>query len=387
MRAVHRYLTALSLALALISSAFLLALEWIGERTGATVLPRQMAAEQAADVNLVALPAEIRHWAALKVPRIAFEQPDIVLIGSSRGNEVRSAMFRPYKFYNASLTCWSLEQMRAMLDQVTKVAKPRVIILSLDYFMFTDVYAASVTKERTMLFDDDLKIEYQSAINLLRSIYKYPYMWRDQFPEYLKGSPPARPDGVRMIGLDAIRADAGFRWDGSFRYEAGLLASAPQRTRDNKGLIEAMPGGPKMEPHQLTALERIAALGRDRQVSLVAVQWPILKASTDYLDNEPSYRPYAGVWKEFESPETARKLRDLGIAFFDLSRLPMTADNRNFIDAAHADEAGMLDALIHLNEEPDFHAMVPEIDINALREQRAAALEQGRFIDVYGNNF
>jgi hypothetical protein len=43
-----------------------------------------------------------------------------------------------------------------------------------------------------------------------------------------------------------------------------------------------------------------------------------------------------------------RRLRDLGIVFFDLTRTEMTADGRYFTDAAHPTETGMSVAISDL---------------------------------------
>ena len=180
-RQAAAYLIVLALAFAIQGCAFLGVIEWLGQASGATRLPRGLAAAQAVNPDLVVLPPDIRHWAALKLPRIAKEQPEIVLIGTSRANQARSAMFRPYAFYNASLTAWTIDQIRTMLDHVTRLAKPRVVIIGLDYFMFIDAYTRAFPQQRDMYYDNDIRIKYQLEVNLIRSLYKYPDLPRRLF--------------------------------------------------------------------------------------------------------------------------------------------------------------------------------------------------------------
>jgi hypothetical protein len=385
-RQAAAYLIVLTLAFAVLGCGFLGVIEWLGQISGATQLPRSLAAAQADNPDLVVLPPDIRHWAALKLPRIAKEQPEIVLIGTSRGNQVRSAMFRPYTFYNASLTAWTIDQIRTMLDHVTQVAKPRVAIIGLDYFMFIDAYTRAFPQQRDMYYDNDFRIKFQLEVNLIRSLYKYPDLPSRLF-EFVRGRPARGPDGMMLLGLDAIRDPAGFRGDGSFVNQRGNEIYAPQRTGDRATMMDNFypPGGTGVDARQVIALERLAALGRERGVTLVAIQLPMLKAVTDYLDNDPSYHAQAGTWREFESAEMMAIFNRLGIAFFDLSRIPETADSRNFIDPAHMTESGTLAGIVHLLDEPRFRGIFPALDKDRLRRDLDQAMERGEFLHIYPN--
>jgi hypothetical protein len=364
-----RYLLILSFGFLFCSAAFIIALETTGQITGATWLPRNLAAAQAANRSLVVLPAEIHHWAALKLQRIADDQPDIVLLGSSRGNEVRAVMFRPYTFYNASVTAWSFGQTIDMLDHVTKISQPRVTVLALDYFMFTNAFARDVEPERTMYFDDDLRIKYQSEIDLVRALYKDPYLLQTIVDNQMQIDP--------VLGIGAWRHGGGFRHDGSFQYPNQILDRAPERVKEGKGLIEGVPGGPHIDEEQLLGLKRLAALARNRGTKLIAIQFPIVKVLTDYLDHDPSYKEAAGVWREFESEEMIRTLQELDIPFFDMSRLPLAANAQNFVDGIHVTETGARRMFFHLCHDDRFRTLFPALDWRRLRTDLSDGVDCG----------
>ncbi len=309
----RRYLATMATLLVLLSIPPAVTLVWFGVLTGAILLPEEMGVAQNDDTSVVAMPFDLRYWAALKIPRIAKEQPEIVSIGSSRSMEIRNAMFAPYKFYNASLTAWTLDQEITMIDQITRVSRPRIIIVSLDYFMFTNRYADAMARERTMIFGNDWRYRLRSCANLAREFWRRPAFIGELREDWRLGNVPVKSGAVTLLGIDAIRGKTGFRFDGSTLLPSGTYAQAPNQTAANEGLIRAVNGGPSIDHRQYQALERLAEVARKHGVTLVAIQLPILKASVDVLDNDMSYHYYSGVWREFESSEFRKKLDDLGI--------------------------------------------------------------------------
>jgi len=384
---ISRYLAIVFGALLLLSAAAVGALEYVGIASDSIALPRRMAQQQSVDRLTLVLPGDLRYWAAFKLAHIAEASPEVVLVGSSRAGQVRSAMFKPYEFYNASFTAWSVGQLTEMVDQITRVSRPRIIIVALDYFMFTDVYATSVKDQRSMHFNNDLRYQYESVFSFIKALTDRPSTFQDFIYPRLLGHDTATLDGLKLIGIDAINNKAGFRFDGSFLYATGLLASAPQRTKENKGLIEAAPGGPRIDLQQMRELEKLATLASERGVQLIGVQFPILKASVDFLNNDQSYHYYSGVWREFESPAMTDRLGELGIPFFNLCCGPIINDSRTFIDAAHLGERGMLSTLINLFEDPKFRLFFPAADTEKLKQDLAEAQKNGEFFNIYHNQF
>jgi len=66
-----------------------------------------------------------------------------------------------------SLTAWTLKQVIEMVDRITSVSKPRVIIIGIDYSMLIDQLAATLNAERTMQFENGVRYRYRSSLAAL----------------------------------------------------------------------------------------------------------------------------------------------------------------------------------------------------------------------------
>jgi len=100
---------------------------------------------------------------------------------------------------------------------------------------------------------------------------------------------------------------------------------------------------------------------------------------------DQKYRQSSGVWREFQSDEMQGRFEKLGIAFFDLSRDPVTTEYRNFIDAAHPSERGMLVSLISLSKNAKFLSILPELDTRGLENDLARADGSNDAFTIYGD--
>ena len=256
-----RYLGVVIAVFALLSILPVALLTWFGFLTGAILLPEEMGAAQNGDPSIVAEPFSLRYWAALKIPRIAREQPEIVLVGSSRGMELRSAMFAPYKFYNASLTAWTLDQEITMIDLIMQVSKPRIIILGVDYFMFTNRYVDAMARERTMIFGNGWRYRFRSCANLAREFWKRPALVGELFEDWRRGNVPVKSGAVTLLGLDAIRGPTGFRFDGSMLLPRGSYAQARNLIAANEGTHSR---GEWRPLHRQAPIRSVATAGSDR---------------------------------------------------------------------------------------------------------------------------
>jgi hypothetical protein len=374
-----RYLQSVFAAGAAVALSLFAFVAWIGEKSGATMLPEDMGAAQSRNPEIVVEPFDLHYWAAMKIQRIAHDQPEVISIGSSRGQAMRSAMFRPYRFYNASLTAWTLKQEIEMIDRITTISKPRVIIIGLDYSMLTDQLAATLDAERTMHFENGIGYRYRSSLAALKTILSQPILLSSLWNRKSDTIP-------YFIGLHAFQTATGFRFDGSRVLPRTAYQTAPSYLARNIGQIDAVPGGPHVDREQLSRLERLAKLAKDRNVLLVAIQYPIYKASVDYLDKEPSYYAYSGVWRDFQSDEMRSRLRNSGIIFFDLTRTDMTSDDRYFTDAAHPTETGISVAVSDLLRDERFRSIFPAIDPERLRVDREKAAARGDAFEIYSNH-
>jgi hypothetical protein len=307
----------------------------------------------------------------------------VLLVGSSRCGQVRAQMFRPYKTYNACLTAWPLEHVVDFIDRATRVAKPRVVIVALDYFLFGDFLAEAWRKERTMDFSQGL----DSHRRKLHDVIDFANRTRWNLNEFLasiKRDQYEPIDHNRLLGTEAARGQFGFRSDGSiFVAPAYRRVASEQLAKGAENVTGAFPGGQHLSERQFGYIERLSQLARDRSFTVVAIQFPFLKAATDFLDTSESYWPYAGLWRELRSEATAERFARLGIRFFDLSRDPLNQDASNFFDPAHPTERGVLRTIIDLLDRKQFQELFQQIDKAALEDDLKRNLKSDELFDLY----
>jgi hypothetical protein len=354
---------------------------WVGQRTGSTTSFARIVERQRHDPALIALPFDLRYWAMYKLEGVALNKPEIVYISSSRAGEFREQMFRPYSFYNLSFTAWTLDQATEILDRVSRTNAPRIALVEFDYFMFTSSWPRA-NADRSMYFNAEARYKIESGIDALRSLTKRTDLLRDCNVQILQTVPGCETAPFRYAGIQAIRAQDGFRSDGSYHYSVGRLESSKQNLTA-QFLVQAMPGAPNIDPGQMAALERLAALARERGVTLIGIQLPLLKEGVDFLDNDLSYHHYAGVWREFDSQQMHDKFRSLGIHFFDLGRANFADDKNNFVDAYHPSELGTLRSMISLCNDPDFRSLLPALDPARLKRDLDIAERRGKVLELY----
>jgi hypothetical protein len=354
MKTAPRYLAIVLITAFVIGYIFPVGLFYAARPFGAAATLAQLADRQAKTPDLVFLPFDLRYNGAFKLDRIATVHPDILCISTSRAGTLTAEMFKPYNFYNMSFTAWTTEQLADMFERATRHAPPRVVILSIDYFLFTDDWDRSYTGARTMIYDRPWTYLRSSISDFVRTAMKH----RDVFENYLKAP-------TRFIGTQAILSEEGYRSDGSYVYSPGHINDARLHYQTATSLVNSMPGAPSMSARQKAPLVRIAELAKQRGIKLIGIQLPFIRSGVDYLDQDESYWHYSGVWREFESDQTRDWLKGLGIAFFDLGRSPIGNDSENFVDAYHTTELGAHRVVQQLLTFPEFRAILPDIEPGA----------------------
>jgi hypothetical protein len=378
----QRYLTIVIALFAAMFVPLLVGLEWIGLRLGATIPLSTIARDQERVHKLLWLGA-FRDYAPYKLERIKILQPEVLLVGSSRCGQAREQMFRPYKTYNACLTAWPLDHVVDFIDRATREARPRVVIIALDYFLFGDPLADAWRKERTMDYRQRIDshrrklhdvIDFADRTNWNLKALLAP-IEQDQFEPI---------DHNRLVGHEAIRGHFGFRSDGSiFVAPVYRDTSAFQLAKGAAYVASAFPGAQHLSETQFKQVERLSQLATDRDFSVIAIQFPFLKAATDFMDTDQSYWQFAGLWRELRGETTARRFANLGIRFFDMSRDPLSADTGNFFDPAHPSERGMLRTIVKLLDRNDFRELFPQIDKGALEDDLQKSVNSGEQFDLY----
>lgn len=363
-------------------------LEYFGWATLEGRPPAAAARLQQDNMPVVFFPTDARNWAAFKLQRIADEQPEIIAIGNSRCSQLRSAMFMPYKFYNACLTAWTVSQLRDFLNRITEVSHPRVVIFSMDYFQLSNSYQR-MEGRRAGTFRYGVAEHIGGIGSLIGQMFDPSGRGLKAVRECLAGSYPKHPrEDLTMVGVQAARAVAGFRWDGSLIYQLAQYDTAKQVMLDfRNGLVNAIPGAPNADEEQLAQLAGMAADAKAKGVLLVGIQFPIFAPTVDFLDHNEEYRPYAGTWRDFESETMKRRFAEMGIIHVDLSRAAMSNDPENFVDTSHPSEAGMVAALIEASGNAGFNAALPQLDIAGLRDDLKRASDYVNHYHLYGSTF
>ena len=109
--------------------------------TGEIFPARWIAWAQTRHYPFIYLPKLSDHSFYLKLQAARLRRPDILILGASRSNQWRSAMFAPYSFYNSGNAIDPLSDFSRFLEQMGSPF-PKVIIFSLDFFTFNNVWAA-----------------------------------------------------------------------------------------------------------------------------------------------------------------------------------------------------------------------------------------------------
>jgi hypothetical protein len=357
---MRRYLVLMVVIFLSFGMIALISLFYVGSLFGASATPAMLAEIQMRRPDAIVLPFDLRYNGAFKLQRVEQEHPEVIWFSSSRAGQTRADMFKPYRFYNMSFTAWTTEQLADIFERTTRNVRPRVAIISLDYFLFTDSWEEAYSSTRSMTFDQPFRYLKSSLVNFIHAIVARPLV----FQAYLSAPLP-------FVGPQAILSQEGFRGDGSYVYSTGHIEGARLHEQTADFLVSAMPGAPKMSDRQKVPIMRIAEIARQRGIKLVAVQLPLIRAGVDYLDNNEAYRAYSGVWRDFEGASTREWLESLGITFFDLARSPVDDDGLNFVDAYHPSSLGTLRLMRGLLGTIEFRAVFPAIDPQQIDQQIA----------------
>ncbi len=379
---LRTYLTIVGVIFVVLAVPLVSFIEWAGWRLGATIPLSTFAREQEGSQKALWLGA-FKDYAPYKLERVKLVQPEVLSVGSSRCGQIRAEMFRPYKTYNACLTAWPLEHVVDFIERATRVAKPRVVIVALDYFLFGDFLAEAWRKERTMDFRQGLD-SHRRKLHEVLDFGNRTHWNLNEFQASMERDQFEPIDHNRLLGTEATRGQFGFRSDGSIFVAPVYRRIVTEQLADAvKNVTGAFPGAQHLSERQFGYVEQLSQLAKERGFTVLAIQFPIFKPAADFMDTSQSYWPYAGLWRELRSEATAERLRRLGVQFFDMSRDPINADPDNFFDPAHPTERGVLRTIIDLLDRREFRDVFPQIDKAALEDDLQKNLKSGERFDLY----
>jgi hypothetical protein len=314
------------------------------------------------------------HTFSLKLDAARRFKPEVLVLGSSRANQWRSAMFRPATFYNAGNSIFAIGDFSRALDELGDY-HPRVIIFSVDYFVFVPyfdgVYKGQSREELGGLGSPE-------QIRIIKGILKKAF--HDPMAFW-----PRDNHLVPTIGLSAIKFDRGVRVDGSYQY--GQVVHGPPSfdaeafaAEIRKGKQWPVPPASHLDDGLLREFERFTDLARRKGIALVGVTMPFVPPVLNAIEQSPLY----GGWRQFESQQTKEWIRSQGVIYFDFTRLgDFDGKADEFVDPFHPSETAYLRMLLAMLREPSFRGLVPNMDPVSLGER----LKQGTPFEVYRNEF
>ena len=325
------------------------------------------------------LAAHSDHTYRLKVDAARRNHPDVLVIGSSRVNQFRRAMFRPLTFYNAGNSLYTMRDFRRFLEDAPEL-RPRVVLFSLDFYVFNPLWDDVV---RFVNYEElgGWRSEERDALNhkLVDEILDDPAMLVQ---------PAVDPwSGVPALGLQAIRTGTGFRLDGSYQYggvyrgDPRANAATPQNALDRvaSGIPPFINADVMAESH-LAELDRFAAIARDRGIALIGITMPYLPPVSAALARSPHHR----ILADFNSPQMQQRLHRLGILHIDFTDLTQFHGYEDeFVDPFHPSEPAVLRMLIAMLERTDVRALLPELDAAKLKSR----LDGANRYEVYRHEF
>jgi hypothetical protein len=316
------------------------------------------------------------HTYRLKVDAARLLRPDVLVMGSSRANQWRSAMFNPQTFYNAGNSIYPQRDFRQMLEDLGDYA-PRVIIFSLDFYTFNNTW----DQRFALVSHGDLgALNSAETADISR-----------QFLDTAKSDPlefslnPREPlYGVPALGLMAARNGSGFRIDGSYQYGGHILGdpgvsleSAVQRVALGEKPFQP---GRQIDQEQRREFERFVDLARKKGVVLVGITAPFAPALVEALDRSPQHE----IWRDFQKPEFSDWIRRQGVIYFNFTHLESFGGKADeFADPFHPSEPADIRMLLTMLREPAFRALFPKLDPLSLE----ARLKQASRFEAYRNEF
>jgi hypothetical protein len=313
------------------------------------------------------------HTFRLKIDAARRLRPEILIMGSSRANQWRSAMFRPATFYNAGNSIFAIGDFPRALEALGDY-HPRVIIFSIDYFTFVPAFD-SVYRNQSR--DELGRVGSPEQIRIVKGILK------EALHDPMAFLP--RRHIVPTLGLSAAKTDTGARIDGSYQYGAVIHGTArfdaeATAAQVRKGDQWPVPPAPHMDDGLRREFERFTELARRKGIALVGVTMPFVPQVLNAMEQSPAY----GAWRQFDSAQTKQWIRGQGVLYFDFTRLQDFAGKDNeFVDPFHPTETAYLRALLAMLREPAFRALVPDMDAASLENH----LKQATPFEVYRNEF
>lgn len=348
------------------ASLWLAAVELDGWRLGVTRSAASIAAAQMASPQLIYFGVQTRTF-PMKIDIVSKLRPEILAAGNSRVSQFRAEMFKPYTFYNISNIIQTWEQQNRAFDALPADYRPRVMIFTLDFFMFSKDAEPTWEDGNVNPHEDmTLRTHLIDLRSFFTAISERPWLLFMPARDRIHGRP--------ALGVLPIVDGSGFRIDGSQNY--GLYFRKPYSRANPQSLVDDTKiGGVPLfldsapDPAQIKKFEAFVAKVRARGIQPIGVTSPFFAG----VIKKMSASSELGLWRTFESDAMRRYFEGLGIWYFDFEQLmPYAADRRYFVDPIHPTETLVAAEVVALARDPRVRAILPELRADQL-EQRIEA--------------
>jgi hypothetical protein len=334
---------------------------------------------QASDQPFLFLRALTDQNFAYKLRSVARQRPELLLLGSSRVNQMRAPMFAPYRFYNGGNVAFTFEHYTSFLKGLPADYAPEVLLIAVDPFMFLEDWG-----DRFEHLDRTLETSWRSRLSLYER-----FLVRSLSDPTLPFLPRRDPlHGLPARGLHALKSGKAYRNDGSLQYSARVRNGSAGYSRRNYDeavathleWIDARTG--KYEPASTLAertwddLERLRARCEQLGTRVIAFTPPIAPEVLQHVLGSPEH----GMWRAFFGPDTRERFAELGFAYFDFSGHG-TFERGQFIDAMHPTERSYLQLALTMARSDAGGRLLPRMSIARLESHLGATSSA----DVFGS--
>jgi hypothetical protein len=261
-----------------------------------------------------------------------------------------------------------LDWGRVFLQKILTVAKPRLVIMTIDFDQFSDKYPQAQSDPG---FAD-------SGTDYLVYKLRQPFLWLwqgklsfiDYFNVLLFKDIRNKVTNYNNMGVLAIKRSEGFREDGSYCY-AGLVAGFHPKFSDRKfkrTMKEMAEGGgtfwhgKRLSGHSLEQLSKIIKICQDHDIQLVIILPPVAPTVFQKMQTLPEAYQYIGPLRQY--------LRSLQVEAYDfLDGRGLETSDCEFVDGYHPGDVVIQKILLTIIRQNPLSALRPYLNVELIQSE------------------
>ena len=212
-------------------------------------------------------------------------KPKVIALGSSRVMQFREESFNE-NFITTGGAMNHLNEGYLFLEEMTKVHKPEIIILGLDFWWFNENYYQPNSFHNSDIEEVNIKNKINITLSkLLRKefdldIFKYALKKENDITNY------------ENIGLNSQKYSNGFRKDGSYHYSLFILGDAKNSDIKFSNTFNRVDNGNSrfqygnnISKERVEVLNNIIKFTKDNKIELILFIPPLANEVVERMDN------------------------------------------------------------------------------------------------------